>query len=232
MSPFSTISDYSSMLNKIGLFTFGIALGAIALLRWQVQSIDDALKAISISVPLMGGVILPLGTVLPALLIGVASRMIKLHNVVSTIFGIRRRFDVEHILFPLAVAAGVKLTTSQMEQIYKKRTELMRKIFYAYASSTKEKALIYPHYITMALDQWSWYWMLVEANVVMIATGIVFLIVDMPKWTVVLLAVPLVVLAVLIYLKAQCADYARAEIDEILKVKDASRRIADELHAL
>jgi hypothetical protein len=220
------------MLNKIGLFTFFFSLGATALLRWQIPAVDEFLKPISIPVPLESDLVVPLGTLLPALLIGVVSRMVKLHNVVSTIFGIRRRFDVEHVLLPLALATGVKLKPSQIRNLARNRADLMAKVFYAYASGTPEKALIDKHYITMALDQWSWYWVLVEANVIFAVTAVIFFVEQKPQWTAWLLTTLLLGLVLLTYMKGQCAEYARSEIDEILKVKGASRCIADQLTSL
>lgn len=103
LNPFSTVNDYSSMLNKIGVSTAFLLFGATALLRWQIQSVDAFLKPISISVPIMSGLNVPLGTILPALLIGLACRVIKLHDLVSDILRIRHCFDVEYVLLPFAL---------------------------------------------------------------------------------------------------------------------------------
>lgn len=232
LNPFSAVSDYSSMLAKIALSTFVVALGAVALLRWQIADIDSFLKTFSVSIPLTSGFNLPLGTLLPAFLFAIASRTVKLHNVVSDILGIRRRFDVESVLLPLAAATGTKLSTAQIQDLCKKRIGLMSKVFYQYVSSTPEKAKIDKHHITMALDQWAWYWMLVEANVVILVASVIFFVANEPKWTVELLALFLMVLLLLIYLKARCAVYARTEIDEILRLKGSTEAIRKEFSAL
>jgi hypothetical protein len=39
----------------------------------------------------------------------------------------------------------------------------MREVFYKYASSRAEKAIVDKHDIEQALTNWSWYWALVEA---------------------------------------------------------------------
>lgn len=215
------------MLNRIALFTFSVGLGAVALLRWKVPAIDTALKPLSVPVPLLSSFNLPLGTILPAFAFAIASRIIKLHNVVSDVFGIRRRFDVERILLPLAVGTGVKLSNTQIKELYRKRHDLMGNAFYYYASSTPEKAKIDSHYITLALDQWCWYWILVEANVVALITASIFYWSDKPKWAAALLALVVVVLALLLYMKERCASYALVEIGEILKLKGAVQRIKD-----
>jgi len=159
---FKAVGDYPKMLNKIAVSTFTGTILAIWLLRYEVPALDNLLKPLSVPIKVFGDVNLPLGTILPALVVAALSRMFKLHDRISDIFRIRQRFDVGEILFPMAIASGASLSGDQIRAIRKNCKSMMYKVFYKYASSTAGKAVIDSHYITMALDQWCWYWIVLE----------------------------------------------------------------------
>jgi hypothetical protein len=94
-----------------------------------------------------------------------------LHDRLSDLFGIRRRFDRNNILLPLVTMSGARLTPSQITSLVTHRTETMREVFYRYASSRQETPVVDKHDIERALDAWNWYWIFVE--------GLFFLIVFM-----------------------------------------------------
>ena len=87
---------------------------------------------------------------------------IHLHNVISSALGIRRRFDMKYIVTPIAHKVGVTLSLEQRRRVEENRSEVMRSIFYRYASSTSEKALVDRHDIHHALDNWSYVWICIE----------------------------------------------------------------------
>ncbi len=92
-----------------------------------------------------------------ALLVALASHIVQLHDRVSDVLGIRRRFDVNKILVPLAMLVGLKLTPDQIRIVRSKRDSLMREVFYRYASSGAENPLVDKHDIQHALAAWSWF---------------------------------------------------------------------------
>ena len=151
-NPFASIG-LPGMLNKIAIFTCGVSIFAVWLLRHESPSVEAFLASLTLPVPIATGLAIPLGTILPAFLIALVSRIFKLHNHLSNILGIRHRFDLEAILFPLAIATSIAFPVEKVRQIKKQRKDLMYKTFYKYASSSPSKAVIETHYITMALDQ-------------------------------------------------------------------------------
>ena len=99
-------------------------------------------RILNAPVPIATGLAIPLGTILPAFLIALVSRIFKLHNHLSNILGIRHRFDLEAILFPLAIATSIAFPVEKVRQIKKQRKDLMYKTFYKYASSSPSKAVM------------------------------------------------------------------------------------------
>jgi hypothetical protein len=231
LNPFATVGTYSEMLNKIATWTFVAALVATALVRARVPQVDTALGVFSFKVP-VAGMDFPLGTLLPAFGLAVLSRVAKLHDRLSDLFGIRRRFDRQEILLPMALSVGASLTPDQIEKLETNRRGLMGEVFYRFVSSDKSKSQIDSHYVTMALDQWSWYWVVLEVAFVIALAGVIlfaghdYFDATLAAWMVVLL------IAVLQAIRASCVRYARAEIREILKVKDAPDLIRASFRAL
>ena len=119
-------------------------------------------------------------TVVIAFALAAVAYVAKLHDRVSDLFGIRARFDVNEILKPSALATGTPLSPSQIQKLRAKRLDLMGPVFYKFASSGKP--IIDPHYITMALTQWSWYWVVIELNVVVGLVAIALLFASQFVW--------------------------------------------------
>jgi hypothetical protein len=108
-----------------------------------------------------------------ALVVALLTRAVKLHDLISGVFGIRKRFDRKHILFPLATLVGHPLTDCQRKVVIAKRHDLMREVFYRYASSRADAPLVDKHEIEHALDAWSWFWVCIEAPVFLTIAGII-----------------------------------------------------------
>jgi len=231
LNPFATVKSYSAMLTKIATWTFFVALGVTVVLRVRWPLIDTALGKLGPKVPI-AGVEFPLGTLVPAFAMALISRVTKLHDRLSDLLGIRRRFDRGEILLPLAAMSGAVLTLDQVEGIDAVRNNLMRQVFYAYASSDPSKSKIDTHYVTMALDQWTWYWIVLEALFVVGLSGaVLFLVGDhlaggAAAWIVV------AGFGVLQWIRTSCSQYATDEIREILKVDGAREAIRSVFSAL
>ena len=230
-NPFTAVSSYAAMLDRIAIFTLIFSLACISILRSQVTSIDQFLASWSVSVP-VGGVSFPLGTVVPAGLLALVSRIFKLHDRISDLLRIRHRFDVNNILLPLALGSGAAVTIDKIKKIGPNRSHLMYATFYKYASSDPDKTVIDKHKVTMALDMWGWYWVFVEGNTLALITGCtLFLLGDM-SWAAALFAAVLLSLWILQGIKAGCSKYALAEVTEILEDSARKESIADAFNAL
>lgn len=140
LNPFATLGDYPAMLNKIATWTFFISLAATAVVRLRLPAIDAALGTFGFNVS-VAGIELPLGMILPAFGMALVSRVIKLHDRLSDLFGIRRRFDRQEILLPLASASGAALTPTQLDRVDASGSDLMGKVFYAYVSSDSHEGV-------------------------------------------------------------------------------------------
>ena len=73
-----------------------------------------------------------------ACVVAILTYTFQFHNLMSDVFGIRRRFDRKHILVPLARLVGVTIDANKYDVIAKNRKSLMRAVFYKYASSKGE----------------------------------------------------------------------------------------------
>src|SRR5262249_31588283 len=115
-----------------------------------------------------------------ALLVAGFSYALHLHDRVSDLFKVRHRFDRGSILFPLALLVGAKLSPIQLNAVDANRVTLMHQVFYKYTSSRLDKPLVDKHYIEHALDAWSWFWILLEGMVLLMASAVIALYFDAP----------------------------------------------------
>jgi len=154
---FTTPTSYSQMLKKLAGLAFYEALLIVFILR-TVPSVDSWFRSIEAIVPRLSEY--HLGSLVVALLVALASHIFHLHDRISDVIGIRRRFDKNHILIPLARLVGVRITSRRSRLIGENRDRLMREVFYKYASSRDEHPLVDKHDIEHALGQWAWFWAL------------------------------------------------------------------------
>lgn len=222
LNPLAPVTDYSSMLYRIFICTTVAGIIATRLIRLHCKPVDDYLKYYDIPVDL--GIIKDfkaLGFLLPAVLIALFARVIKLHNRVSDLLGIRTRFDVDEILRPLAEGSGFAVGSLNLDSLRKNRQNLMERAFYRYASYSDAK--INKHLIQQAYDWWSWYWVILESAVIFIPVGIALLVLRSYSLGFMFLAICLIVVpVVLIYFRTFCVGYAHREVDAILD--DATRK--------
>lgn len=217
-NPFTTVKTYSEMLNKIALYTWLGVIVMIAFMRTTVPAVDTALAAWSVPAVVVG-IKIPLGTIAPAFLAAFVSRMFKLHDRVSDLLGIRERFDVAEILLPLAVLTRSSVT---VEGIRANRRELMRRAFYQFASSSPGASAIPEHYVHLALDQWSWYWVIVENSLMLLISASAYASLGHFGASTLTLAIILASLWILQGLRKRCSNHALEEVQQILS--DSSRR--------
>ncbi|HUT35336.1 MAG TPA: hypothetical protein VNE39_17750 [Planctomycetota bacterium] len=231
INPFGTVSSYSKMLRKIGFFNFCFSLIAVMYLASRVPKLDRLLDWGSSTVT-WASITIGVGAFLVAVVFTGLSRIFKLHDRVSDILGIRAAFDVHEILMPMALASGVSLPVDKVPEISRRRNDLMHRVFYKYASSDPSRTRIDPHYVTMALDQWCWYWVVVEAAVIAATTGIVLIISGQPAEACGALVTVALLTAVLKGIMRGCRRYAYQEVQQIMAQEDTAEAVAEVFRAL
>lgn len=233
LNPFAPVSDYSNMLMKIAASTFIVSLIEIIILQSQIPQIPKFLHNLHIPTTItIVGISIPFYIIIPAILIAVISRIIKLHDRISDIFKIREDFDIHNILMPLALGVGANLDGSKIEQLPAKRRTLMNEVFYEYASTTRSKPAINPHYITMALDQWKWYWILIEATVITFIASVIFFFFRNYLFSFIFLFIVILALGLLKISIRSCAHHAQEEVEQIISDIDRKNKILEVFNAL
>ncbi len=220
---FFAITNYSSMLNRVGWATLAAWVLALLTLNQSFAPIRERLPQAAVKVPGTDFEV-PLGVLLIAICLAVLCRALKLHDLLSDLFGIRRRFDVKEILLPMAAAAGVSLSFDQQAAVEKQRRDLIGQVFYRYVSSTAAQPAIDPHNITIALDQWSWYWIILEVAAVAFVTAAVSVLFGSYALAYWLVAGILAAVWLLQYLRTRSIRYAQDQVKLILM--DSSRKDA------
>jgi hypothetical protein len=175
LNPLSPVTDYQSMLNRIFWFTSAAAAIAIWLLRLNIPALDVLLTRLDFTVAFGSDKILPMpaGYLLPALAIGLVTRIYRLHARISDWLGIRECFDIDVIIAEFADGLEIDLAGIRRERLVGYRHTIMRQAFYPYVSG--QHAELDPQLIQQALDTWSWLWIGIEATLVflLVAFGLI-----------------------------------------------------------
>lgn len=173
MRLFKTPENYKEMLDTIGWYTFSFLVLYMLIIRANISSIDSFLTKFepNFNIPILG-INFEFFTVFIPVFLAVFSRSIKLHDKLSNRLGIRSKFDVDHVLKRYLEKLGINNITD--DELQKNRSNLMGRVFYEYTSSTEGKSKIDRHNIVMALDQWTWFWIVLEANFYLLFVTIIF----------------------------------------------------------
>lgn len=227
---FAAPEDYSQMLWKIATSTGIVTFACLLVLAQLDTAVNSALfgpGAVHIQVL---GVSLPIVPVVVSAIVALVTRAFKLHDRVSDVFGIRRRFDLREIIGPLAVESGLTWDGDRYARARAERDKIMRRTFYRYASSTNP--VIDKHLIITALDKWSWFWIVVEA-LVLLALSAGFLFWRQHIAAALGTCIVIGIFALLaIATELGCRHNAEAQLDEILRDKTRRDEIREELNAL
>ncbi|HVB99064.1 MAG TPA: hypothetical protein VNJ12_06995 [Candidatus Dormibacteraeota bacterium] len=229
-NPLASPANYPEMLNKISIWTFVSSFALTLVVGAACPAAAHALGKYHVRIDVYGGIAVPLMYIVPPVVISVVFRIVRLHDKISDRFAIRQNFDVFHILLPLAGTVGYALDLDRLEVLKKERRQLMNKTFYRYASSTEPK--IQRHLITRALDNWSWYWILIEFLVIG-TFAFFFLLLCGAYHAAAWLGAALLLLTPLgIFGGRFCVRAADAEVREILANADRCREIKAVFDAL
>jgi hypothetical protein len=166
---FSVPKNYDEVLRRLASLAFYEIYIIILILRANLH-FNEVITALEAWGPMAQLVdVIPHHDILDPAGFGIAvalagfSYIFQLHDRISDITGIRRRFDHNRILIPLAERVGVSMTKEKEESIASNRDKLMRAVFYKYASSASGNPLVDRHDIEHALGAWSWFWVFIEA---------------------------------------------------------------------
>ena len=217
LNPLAAVTDYQSMLNRIFWFTTACALAAIWMLRLNSPVIDALLSRVDFAVAIQGERLLPTpgGYLLPALAIGILTRVFRLHARVSDWLGIRECFDLEVIIGEMAHRLDVDLNAISEQQLQRERHNIMRKAFYPFVSGSQPQ--IDHQLILQALDAWSWFWVGVEGALLFAVTGLGLIAFHAHGAGAGVLGAALVVATIgLPAIRNQCKRYAVAQVRAIL----------------
>ena len=217
LNPLAQVSDYQSMLNRIFWFTTASALVGVWMLRLYIPGLERSLSQIDFTVAFGGDKILPMpgGYLLPALAVGLVTRIFHVHARISDWLGIRECFDVEVIIRELAAQAGIDLSLVADGQIRNSRQSIMRKTFYPYVSGSQPH--IDSQLVQQALDAWSWLWIGIEATLVFTLTGFGLIAGGALTDGLITIGSALLVAAIgLPAIRSQCERYAIAQVRAIV----------------
>jgi hypothetical protein len=228
---FKTVENYAKMLDKIAVSTFIVLCICIYQIIYNVSGFYTLLNKYLMEIDLLGFK-MPMAVVVSSIVLASISQAIKLHNRISDVFRIRDKYDLFQILYPLAIGTTSKITHEKILKIKVRRKNLMDSCFYKYASSKEDNPLIDKHLITMAINQLSWYWMVIESIFILFLTSIVFLIVWQPVASLIFILIANILLLVCIPLLGLCKEYTRREIEVILASQNAKTEIEGVFNAL
>lgn len=217
LNPLAPVSDYQSMLQRIFWFTTAAALAGTWLLRLYLPELDRTLRQIDFTVAMGGDKLLPIpgGYLLPALAVGLVTRIFHVHARISNWLGIRECFDVDVIIAELASQSGIDLARVPDAEVRDARHRVMRKAFYPYVSGGAPQ--IDAQLIQQALDAWSWLWIGIEATFVFTCTGFGLIAGGLLMDGLITIGATLLVAALTLpAIRAQCERYAIAQVRAIL----------------
>lgn len=217
LNPLAPLTDHQSMLNRIFWFTTASALGAVWLLRLYVHSLDQWLKQIDYTVALGDNKVLPMpgGYLIPALAMGMLTRIYRVHAHISDWLGIRECFDIDVIIAELARQSELNLSPSSREKLVANRHRIMRQAFYPFVSGPQPQ--IDSQLIEQALDAWSWFWIGIEATFVLVVASFGLVAAGIYRVGFETLGGTLLALAIALpAMHRQCRRYAVAQVRAIL----------------
>ena len=214
--------SYSDMLERIFVFTLGTSILCVFWLSATSKTIKDILDSISMEAEI--GFIKSVKAlyVLIPLVVAILSRIIKLHDKISDFFLIRQTFDTKHILIPMAQKVGSSI---QPNVIKKNRVDIMYKLFYPYAGFKDPQ--IDAQLVRTALDNWGWYWVILESDFVLFLNMLIFFIIGNIKSALVSLIIALVLIFLSFFQYRVCIKSANAELNAIIDDDKRKMEILD-----
>lgn len=230
INPFETVKNYSEMLNKIAVFNFFSGLLFFFLMGKLEPKINSFLSTYDWNIELIGKNFSIINIVIP-FTVTIFSRIIKLHDRISDIFKIRAVYDVNFILMRMANLIAYQ-TPNLKNKLRMNRNLLMRKCFYKYASTQESKCDIDYHNVMMAMDQFCWYWIIIEIIFVAILALIVSILFKSELLVIILLITVVVLVLMSFFVLSLCKKYTSVEVEQILEDSNRVNEIKNQYNAL
>jgi hypothetical protein len=218
MSLIGQPESYSDMLKRIFAATLAVGIICTFAVAWvspEVRKFLDSWDA-EAGIGILKGV-KALYVLIP-LLLAVLTRVFLVHDKVSDLLGLRRRFDIQDILKPLAEGVGFPTAGTRWLEVRTNRDLLMRRTFYPYASFKDPK--IDGQLVRTSADRWAWFWCTIEPQVVLLITGIIFAVIAAWIHLVIVLSVMVILAVIALILWPQLKTGANAQVADILTRED------------
>jgi hypothetical protein len=230
MKIFGQPEDYSEILQRVWYTSVATGIGCTAVLAKaspDLQSLIDSISTKADIGPIKSVKVL---YVLIPVLIGVLSRMLRLHDKISDIFRIRYLFDTRFLLFPLAEQSGVKLTITLRKKISRERINSMYAVFYPYCGF--KKPVIDEQLVRTAADNWGWFWVLIESFALIAVTTVVLIIMHKTDYVLWCLLVLLAELALMSMYWVACIKGGGRQVSAVLADRSRKKAIAKYFRSL
>ena len=222
--------SYSEMLKRI--FYLSIASGFICtiILAKAYPAFGSLIDSISTKADL--GFIKNLNALLVVipLVIGLISRMLRLHDKISYLLSIRFLFDTRYILYPLANLTGVTLTKKRKKILDRNRVNAMSNVFYKYASFINP--IIDTQLVRTAADNWGWFWSLLESLFLFGLTAFILWLLDNNTYLQVGLIILLIEFCLLLVQWFECRKSAERQVEAITSDNDRRTDISSYFSSL
>ncbi|RTE66125.1 hypothetical protein EH243_08370 [Amphritea opalescens] len=225
---FKTVNTYGAMLNKLATANFFVWLIVFYFITTQSISLNEIASRFTLDVSISGFKI-PVGFLVPPLVLAVLFRIIKLHDRISDIFGLRAFYDWEYVLKPIKDAVESNL---DKKTVMSNRGRLMSKVFYKYASSRDDNPIVDKHLIEMVLDQLTWYWMIIESSFIVFCVFCILLYLEAFEHALVVFYFGLGLVVFSKVLQGSCSKYTIQEVEVILDSAPRKREIKEQFDAL
>lgn len=176
MKIFGQPESYSDILQRVFYMTVATGVICTFLLVNASPTFQKFMDSISTEADIGPVKNLKILYVLLPLLLGIFSRMIRMHDRISDLLRIRHIFDTRYLLFPLAQGTDIPLTNNLKKKIIKDRVNLMDKVFYPFARF--RNPIIEEQLVRTAADNWGWFWVFIESSVLIILTMVILALIQ------------------------------------------------------
>lgn len=216
-----SVDNYKEMLRKLAFLAFIVGCICAVILRSSVEEIDVAVAKIDMLLPAsLSEWIelppLPIGTLAFGVIAAFLSHAFKLHDKLSSFLSLRHDFDIRWIMLPMAALSSTSMTKEKMDKLASQRHNIMKDVFYKYASSSEGRQVIDPHTITQALTNWSWFWFCLESCAFFLLTASILIFFGEWHASTWVLFFCLVLIVSMRLLRADSSKSAIAQVEEIL----------------
>ena len=225
---FENPKSYPDMCKKIAQSVFIISLIELFILAQISNDFSEFLKKISFNTETqICGIKMYVSYIYIPLVLSILENIFKMHDKIGRIFKIRPR-NAATVIFPAYMKElGISTSKSNKDQkgLYYANIDLQRVMgdhFYYHVSYSHPK--IDNHEVYMALDSWTWFWIILDTFCVtmlfiiaLIVVSIFFFRVSMKLYVGLTIYLLLLLLLDFFLLKHRCSYYTKREIHLAIK---------------